>query len=171
MKWKWISLRKFRDGSGNRIQTELRNKRGCRSTKRNQFSKSGCRERNCIGVTVRNCATQKLIFESCLFKTRVRGSNFHKQTHLPLVYSFITLFPPPPPTGLWRFPSVRRRSIRPAALPAAGPRHRPAHHVHRPRPAEQPRQRLPGLLHLHHDMLLPASRNCRPHLFHPSEFN
>lgn len=80
-------------------------------------------------------------------------------------------------TGLWscsslrRFPAVRRCSLRPAATPSAGGYHCPARHVHRSRPVEQPRQRLPVLLCLHHDMLLPASRNCRTDLFNPSEFN
>lgn len=79
--------------------------------------------------------------------------------------------------GFWscssvrRCPAVRRCSLRPAALPTAGGHHCPARHVHRFRPVEQPRQRLPVLLHLHHVMLLPASRNCRPDLFNPSEFN
>lgn len=72
---------------------------------------------------------------------------------------------------VWRCPPVRRCSLRPAAVPTAGGRHCPARHVHRSRPVEQPRQRLPVLLRLHHDMLLPASWHCRPDLFNPSEFN
>lgn len=80
-------------------------------------------------------------------------------------------------TGFWscsslrRCPAVRRCSLRPAATPSAGGHHCPARHVHCSRPVEQPRQRLPVLLRLHHDMLLPASRNRRPDLFDPSEFN
>lgn len=70
-----------------------------------------------------------------------------------------------------RCPAARRCSLRPAAVPTAGGHHCPARHVHRSRPVEQPCQRLPVLLGLHHDMLLPASRNCRPDLFNPSEFN
>lgn len=73
--------------------------------------------------------------------------------------------------GFWSCSSVRRCSLRPAAVPTAGGRHGPARHVHRSRPVEQPRQRLPVLLHLHHDLLLPASGNCRPDFFNPSEFN
>lgn len=168
MKWKnFIAQipRRFRESYTNGIAQQT----GMSMKEIKPVFKSGRCEHNCVYVTVKYCATQEFIFESCLLKTRVVNLTFTNK-HIYHSCTHLSLFPPPP-TGLCRFPSVWRRSIRPAALPTAGPRHRPAHHVHRSRPAEQPRQRLPGLLHLHHDMLLPASRNCRPHLFNPSEFN
>lgn len=120
---------------------------------------------------LQNCPTRIMTFEWQLFKKCVvdlTSTNIHISPscikHMSAFFFFFL-------TALWRGAAVRRCSIRPAALPTAGARHWPARHVHRCWPADQPRQRLPVLLHLHHDMLLPASRNCRPHLFNPSEFN
>ncbi|KAG7277496.1 hypothetical protein CRUP_037367, partial [Coryphaenoides rupestris] len=53
-----------------------------------------------------------------------------------------------------------------AAVRAAGDRGGPAHRLRDPDSADAPGQRLPGLLHLHHALLLPASRNSGSHIFH-----
>lgn len=55
--------------------------------------KSGCGEHNCIYVTVKNCATQKMIFESCLFKTGVVDLTFTNK-HIYHSCTHLSLFPP-----------------------------------------------------------------------------
>lgn len=63
MKWKKFTAqrpRRFRESSSNGIAKQT----GMSINEMNPVFKSGCREHNCIYVTVKNCATQKMIFES-----------------------------------------------------------------------------------------------------------
>lgn len=59
----------------------------------------------------------------------------------------------------------------PAVCRTANHHHRPAHNVGDPNSTGSALQRLPGLLHFHHAVLLPAAWDCCPRLFHLCEFN
>lgn len=94
MKWKnFIAQipRRFRESYTNGIAQQT----GMSMKEIKPVFKSGRCEHNCVYVTVKYCATQEFIFESCLLKTRVVNLTFTNK-HIYHSCTHLSLFPPTP---------------------------------------------------------------------------